>query len=587
MIEPEMNLRGRCGQPLPIQGIAAAMVVAITLAALYWNKLFTYSIGGDDYSLIESSRSFDLYGWLFSGFSKYFYVFEGSSPYTNFIRPVVNIVFWLNNQLFPEKPGLYFLSTILFISIYCYLLICLSGFRLLGIVFISLFCLASPSIARDPFWSPPFAFDVLAAAFILGAIYASLRNKLYISVCLLLLASFTKEIGLVACISFAIHSGIKAVSSAEPVRRDKHFGWAIFYLAPAAIYAIIRYIGVGIGGTYTTNNMGLYTLMLRVIELPFQFPLGLANPSSVYRQLINSGNFKFIIAISAPLLINLLVFIGSCWMVLSYIKKYHKAGFYTRSNDHSIAENNILIIYILFLATLYLSLAGADGRFYPLPQGCLLILLFRTATNEVLNKYLFRVSVTFLLAIYSFLFVNNAKSALAFKPSNVDTILASVVQKAKAAKASKILLVNAPDIYSSPRYVSKYYRFNGDLDFLFNSKGSCGSYPKLTLLNSTKDSEFSYVIKPLASNALLMPSGACYPAIVFNGYTIQKPGAKRDAKNGSHFMVSGNEFRYSQAKVGDKEEIESIKIIRQYDAIYVANYETGEVELLVPVDGAN
>jgi hypothetical protein len=84
-----------------------------------------------------------------------------------------------------------------------------------------------------------------------------------------------------------------------------------------------------------------------------------------------------------------------------------------------------------------------------------------------------------------------------------------------------------------------------------------------------------------------MPSGACYPAIVFNGYTIQKPGAKRDAKNGSHFMVSGNEFRYSQAKVGDKEEIESIKIIRQYDAIYVANYETGEVELLVPVDGAN
>lgn len=587
MLEPRNSLSGKSLRILRLQRITAAALVAITLTILYWNKLFTYSVGGDDYSLIESSRSFDIHNWLFSGFSDYFYVFDGSSPYTNFIRPVVNISFWLNNHLFSEKPGLYFLSTILFISFYCYSLLCLAGFRMLGILLISIFCLASPSIAQASLGSPPFAFDVLAAAFVLAAIYASLRNKPYIGICLLFLAVFTKEIGLVACIAFAVCSAIQAIVNAEHTRSKRLSSWTILYLSPVATYAIIRYIGVGIGGTYSTNDIGLRSLLNRAIRFPFTFPTGLAANLSGYRDLIFSGNFIGFIIRLGPLLLNILIFIGSAWMVARYVAKYRKIGLRPRSNANNLVNNNILILCVLCLTSLYLSLMGADGRFFPLPQGCLLILLARGIDYEVINSQITRIAMISLLAIYSFMFVSHAKSALAFRPSNVDAILAGVIQKAKQSNSARILLVNAPDIYSSPRYVLKYHRFNGDLDFLYNSKGSCGPYPRYTLLNKEESSGLAYVIRPMKDKTHTLPSEGCNPEIAFNGYAVKQTDNKGINNDVDSFFVSGNQFRFSRAQRGSPKKLKSINISRQYDAIYVANYETGEVRLLAPVDGAS
>lgn len=577
-------------QPLRLQRIAATMIVAIILIALYWNKLFTYSLGGDDYSLIESARSLDLHSWLFSGFSDYFYVFDGSSPYTNFIRPVVNIVFWLNNLLFAERTGFYFLSTILFILFYCYSLLCLSGSRMLGILLISLFSVASPSIAQSALGSPPFAFDVLAATFVLAAINTSLRGKAYITISLLFLAVFTKEIGLTACLAFAIHSVIRPIVNANYSKVPRLSGWTIAYLSPVAIYAAIRYIGVGMGGTYSTNNIGVYSLIERAIYFPIKFPMGLVALKfpmglvahlSGYRDLLLSGNLISFTIRLAPLLINLMVFIGSTLLVACYIVKYvvNRRNLYSSAN--SLADNNILILCVLSMTSLYLCFMGADDRFYPLPQGCLLVLLVRAINYELFNKQILRITALSLLAIYSFLFTSHAKSALAYKPSSVDKILASVVSKAKESQAEKILLVNAPDIHSSPQYITKYYRFNGDLDFLYNSKGSCEQYPEYTLLRKGEDLRFTYEIIPSPRETLALPSQGCNPEIAFNGYEIRQ--SQCPDKDGDNFFVSGNEFRYSPAKKGGAKTLRSIGISRHYDAIYVANYKTGEIKLLSPV----
>jgi len=568
-------------QSLRIQRIAATAIVAIILIALYWNKLFTYSLGGDDYSLIESARSFDLNGWLFSGFSDYFYVFDGSLPYANFIRPVVNIVFWINNLLFPERPGFYFLSTILFVSFYCYSLLCLSGSRMLGILLISLFCIASPSIAQSALGSPPFAFDVLAAAFVIAAINTSLRGKSHISICLLFLAVFTKEIGLAACIAFAIHSAIRPIADDHCSKVPRLSGWTIGYLAPVAIYAIIRYIGVGMGGTYSTNNIGIYSLITRAVSFPIKFPMGLAAHLSVYRDLLLSGNLIGFIIRFAPLLTNLIVFTGSVFLVARYAIKQARTRRNPLSSANIFSDNNILILWVLFTTSLYLCLMGADGRFYPLPQGCLLVLLVRAIDYELINKYILRIAAFSLLAVYSFLFISHAKSALAYKPSNVDKILESVVSKAKESQAKKILLVNAPDIYSSPRYIERYYQFNGDLDFLYNSRGSCEPYPQYTLLRKNEDPRFAYEIRPSLGKTLALPSQGCDPEIAFNGYSIRQ--SEGPDKDGNNFVVSGNEFRYFPAKKGGAKTLRSIGISRHYDAIYVADYKTGEVKLLSPV----
>ena len=237
--------------------------------------------------------------------------------------------------------------------------------------------------------------------------------------------------------------------------------------------------------------------------------------------------------------------------------------------------------------TTLVSLMGADGRFFPLPQGCLLILLARGIDYEVINSQITRIAMISLLAIYSFMFVSHAKSALAFRPSNVDAILAGVIQKAKESNSARILLVNAPDIYSSPRYVLKYHRFNGDLDFLYNSTGSCGPYPRYTLLNKEESSGLAHVIRPMKDKTPTLPSEGCNPEIAFNGYAVKQTDNKGINDDVDSFFVSGNQFRFSRAQRGSPKKLKSINISRQYDAIYVANYETEEVRLLAPVDGAS
>jgi hypothetical protein len=585
MLESDAHSSNKQVRPLRLQRFAASALVAIILTALYWNKFFIYSVGGDDYSLIESSRTFDLYGWFFSGFSDYFYVYDGSSPYTNFIRPVVNFIFWVNNYIFTGRPGFYFLSTILFVALYCYSLLCLSGFRPLGILLISLFCLASSSIAQDSLSSPPFGFDILAAAFVFGAINASFRNKYYISICLLFLAVFTKEIGLAACIAFAIYATIRTRDARKRTQSTRPSIGVIGYLVPVVAYSIIRYVGVGIGGTYTTNNLDIYTLIIRVIYFPFKFPMGLAVEFSGYRGLILSGQLSDFIIRLAPLLTNFFVFIGSVWMVVRYVKAYQETGSKSQSRISNLDENNILILCVFSLTSLYLCLVGADGRFYPLPQGCLLILLVRGIDNGIISKRLFLMTMISLLVIYSFLFANHAKSALAFEPSKVDRVLGNVIEKAHRLRSKNILLVNAPDIYSSPRYVAKYYKFNGSLDFLYNSRGSCGAYPQYNLLTNPENSRYVYSIKPAIGGVSLLPSASCDPEIQFNGYMV-KQGDDQRGKGDNIFIVSGNEFRFSVAESGSKKKLGYIGIARKYDAIFVANYETGEVKTLAPVDGA-
>lgn len=565
--------------------LLSALVFAL-LSALNWRKISDYSIGGDDYSLIEASRFFSIGDWFFKGFSDYFIVFEGSENYTNFIRPIVNLVFWANNQLFSDNIGFYFFSSILFISLYCHQLLILSGRNLYASILIPIFCIASPSIALDSLGSPPFAFDVLAAVFILSAINSYSRKRFSIALLLLFLSVFTKEIGLAACIGFAAWCliDIYIFHTRKPMNT---FLQAFGFITPVITYGLIRLSGTSVGGTYAMNNFNALTLIKRAILFPLRFPLGVEGHYNfkplveLYRYLSSGQIFTFAIN-SASIVVNIFSFFCVIALITTTFRSTQTAFIKYSANESSLVDyrRNSLLLVVLVISSIYLMIVGANGRFYPVPQACILVIFLTSFNLKIISKRAFRLAFISLLAVYSFLFTLYARAAIAFNPSTVNGVLSAIVKKADQNQMHRVLLINGPKIYSSPSYISRYYDYNGELDFLFNSAGNtqCDDVVLQSLVN---DKNFFYRIKINSSNDDLSNAADCKNNIRFNGHQnnalIQKHGLSEDI-----IEVAGNHFYLQKTGKNDekKDSILYIDIGKEYDGIFIADYLNGSADLI-------
>lgn len=260
----------RPAAPPPARGDlrAAALVALATLAAwLAANLVFvaTYAVRGDDGALIlHSTRFFPVSAadWVTRGFSGYFANFpEATGEYTAFVRPTVNLSFWLESWLAPSPNSGVFLATNYLGHALCAALVFLFARRIAetgtrrAVLAAALF--AGSLAALELFHSAAFRGDMLGALFGMAAILSvdrHLRTRRTTSaaaaVLFLLLAVFAKETA-VPAVAIAAAWALWGRGGEDAPPRRHRIVLALLLCLPLALFALAR-MGAPEGGVYVS-----------------------------------------------------------------------------------------------------------------------------------------------------------------------------------------------------------------------------------------------------------------------------------------------------------------------------------------------
>jgi hypothetical protein len=176
--------------------------------AMYWLRYHDYILVGDEPAVISESLNQSFIQWFSEGFSRYFVVYpEWFKPITNFSRPIMNLLPYLNYLIFERDFQSYYI--IFYILQFCGAIIISYFMRVADVptgpslLFVALF-LFSPAFINFGLVMIPYQFDVVASIFALAAFLALWKGLYYLTVIMLLLAVLTKETALFAPIAAAI-----------------------------------------------------------------------------------------------------------------------------------------------------------------------------------------------------------------------------------------------------------------------------------------------------------------------------------------------------------------------------------------------
>jgi hypothetical protein len=232
----------------------ALLVALATLAAavvLNFPFIASYHTTGDTAALVlHSTRFFPVSPaeWMTEGFSRYFVNFpEATREYTAFVRPTVNLSFWLESLLAPSPHSRVFLLTNYLGHALCAALVFLVARRIGGVgtrrAVLAAGLFAGTVAALELFHSPAFRADMLGALLGTAALLsvdshlrADSRRHLAMAVVLLSLAVLAKETAAAAPV---ICAGWAMWRAGEDGRR-RPWGLAILLLSPLALLVAAR-----------------------------------------------------------------------------------------------------------------------------------------------------------------------------------------------------------------------------------------------------------------------------------------------------------------------------------------------------------
>lgn len=422
--------------------------VLLGVFALEFSKVRHYTASGDDYAVISASRQFRPLDWLLKGYSDYFLVYPNSStPYTNFVRPIGNLTVFLNHIVFQDHLAWYFISTAISAAVAAALVYSMVPRSLISFLVVSMSFSLAPSVLAA-FVSPVFAFDVLAAALFLGSISLLQNDRVFWALILALMSSFTKEIGLCATLGTVFYLLVTARARLR----------ALLFTFPVVAYMAVRAMGVGFGGTYATTGLGVVRVAKNALSTIAIFPtgsydgrLGLLVHDAV------AGHFvPYEVVLQLFLICMNVTFLGLLlWNIPVFWRTLRRGP----------SLDSLLVVILIFLSA-YVAGMGLGVRFFPLPMAVVLILMLRQSTEMRFHRTLMGVWLISLVvsAVASFFLVTQTSSIAAD----------SVFRNALNTKSEdRVLLIDAPNGYSSPRYVGDYYGHKGDVVFLFNTSYSC------------------------------------------------------------------------------------------------------------------
>ena len=152
--------------------VLLTLLVFFAQALLFKDIITFYFPIDDEFALLVNSTN--LFGginpadWFTIGFAKYFTIYPEWTPYyQNILRPVVNIVYYINSLLFGNNYGFYLLFSYLLNGIAFSLVYYISR-RVLEIsenfsIIAGIIFLFNPGLLGKFYFYPSFAFDLFAA----------------------------------------------------------------------------------------------------------------------------------------------------------------------------------------------------------------------------------------------------------------------------------------------------------------------------------------------------------------------------------------------------------------------------------------
>ena len=530
--------------------ILLPVLVLLGVFALEFNKIQHYTVSGDDFAVVAASRQFRPLDWLLKGYSDYFLVYPGSSkPYTNFVRPIGNLTVFLNHVVLQDHLAWYFISTAMFAAVMAILAYSMVPPSFVSFLTVSMSFSLAPSILAA-FVSPVFAFDVLAAALFLGSISLLQKDRFIWAIGLALASSFTKEIGLCATLGTAFYLLVIARTRLR----------ALLFTLPIVAYIAVRAVGVGFGGIYATAGLGA-SAGANVLRTIATFPTGSFN---------DPGN-------------QVLQVILICMNVIFLCVLLWNAPLFLRSLRRGPSLDSLLVVILAFTSA-YVAGMGLDHRFFPLPMAVVLILLLRLSNQLLFQRTLMTLWVASLVLSSVTGLIVSQKSDIA-----ADSVFRSALG---ADSGDRVLIINAPFGYSSPKYVGNYYGHAGDVAFLFNTSYTC---TEATAVGASAKGNGG-----VSRQVPILTIAVDHLELTFDGmdntcYRVLLPGISPTLielmqGSSSAFRVNGNLF-VTRRQIGDAapgtqsvglSSIERVDLPNRYDRYVWIDYSTGVVMSLRP-----
>ncbi|HZP13691.1 MAG TPA: hypothetical protein VFB36_14830 [Nevskiaceae bacterium] len=270
------------GAPHP-WGLTACVVLALAWACAIAAAMHGFVAGyfplADDWSVLAYSHPHFArpLSWFTEGFANYLAQPPGlSEPYTNFLRPVLNLAYWIQGLwLAPESGGYLYFNYVVIAACagLCLFAVSESAARIPALVLAAALPLMPGLLgSQQVLLFPVMAFDPLAAALcLLAAILFSHERWIGCAV-VLLAAALTKETAMPIVVAlpllFAAQQG-KVLRARDPV------AWLRLAMlgAPIAIWFALRYAAFGgmTSGTYTDVGIGvvLRNIPNCLVQVPF------------------------------------------------------------------------------------------------------------------------------------------------------------------------------------------------------------------------------------------------------------------------------------------------------------------------------
>ena len=437
------RLKGDRGDAAVLLGALAALA---GLYSYFYVRIYSnYLLVGDDPANVAGTLAQTPLGWLTQGMKGYFHVYPEwpQENFSNFYRPIWNLVLYMENAAFGRHFYLWFLfyfaiqylGTLLFLQ----LLQSLHVPRCRALFFAALF-LINPAFANFGLAYPGFQFDVFASVLLLAAFLLLLKEMHVMALAFVTVAVFMKET--------ALFAPVAAAATIFILRRD--IKWSVAMSIPLFAWAAARWLAFGtvIGGTFASpSNTG--ALLAGIAKGAIVWPSGAVEPSALKQAI--AGHFAL-----AKSGVTFLLLAGNAilWLVLIYFA-WRVARTLLRSAWTDEAALLTALLIWMFGALCFCVLAAPQTRYGAGVYAFLLLFLAYAWTAVPRQKAANVIAIIILSSAViwkSGTFLSHAASETSDVISRERTLYNSLA--ALPQNGRTIYIVNAPAMYSAPEYLA-------------------------------------------------------------------------------------------------------------------------------------
>jgi hypothetical protein len=483
--------------------------VVLAFQVWFWHIFIQhdYFPVGDEFALLtNSTRVFHAspLSWITHGFSGYFAPYPDLSyPYSNFIRPVDNAVFFLASIVFAGHWSCYLLANYLFVagvvSLASYISLAILDLSLGISILIALATAFSPAFTAQVAYRPSFAFDYLAGVFVLISVYSLAQRRpvvAWLSVCC---AVFTKEPAfftpVVACLfTYFILRG-------NPIlfRLTR----ATVFLLPLAGMLLLRVIDFpDIAGVYVATDSSPFVIVKHIALALTHWPYMLPGEQHIFDHTIHNVSSLTLSVILWLLLITAVRYFA---IPVCRLPQTHATGSSAVCSAH---DKRFLVALFLFGSLVMPLCFDLTPRFGAASLPLFFMLLGCLIKDATMLPSRLALAVLILMTVLDMREARKILSADQIAHEHVSWALSrGLIHTISETQIPVVFLVDdLSEGFSSPEYMSRFSGYTGKLVPISSlGLGICTTPPVIhaSRMGMQKYSIYSEVSPACGSNALL------------------------------------------------------------------------------------